>query len=147
MVIWFAIVLLVMAAQVIYRYLLSAPLTWSEEFSRYSFVWISYLGCAYCVGVDGHTNITALLNRLPEKAQKVLICVGNIIVMGVFIRVFPIALNFIARNGRFPTSMMRIPFKYLYYALIVGIILTVLQLALKSILLFGKHGDRKEAAQ
>ena len=47
MVIWFAIVLLVMAAQVVTRYVLNAPLTWSEEFSRYSFVWISYIGCAY----------------------------------------------------------------------------------------------------
>ena len=139
MVIWFAIVLLVMAAQVVFRYVLSSPLTWSEEFCRYSFVWISYFGCAYCVGVDGHTRITAVLDKLPEYWQKGLICIGNAIVCCIFIRVFPIAWKFIAKNGKFPTSMMRIPFKYLYYSLIVGIVLTVIQLILKSILLFDKE--------
>lgn len=69
MVIWFAIVLVVMTCQVISRYLLNAPLAWSEEFARYSFVWISYIGCAYCVGVDGHTSITALVDKLPVKGQ------------------------------------------------------------------------------
>ena len=144
MVFWFAIVLLVMAAQVVTRYILNAPLTWSEEFSRYSFVWISYIGCAYCVGVDGHTNITAVLNKLPEGARKIVICIGNSIVAGVFLRILPIALNYIKKNGKFPTSMMRIPFRYLYYSLIVGAVLTVIQLVLKSILLFDKgEGDAK----
>ena len=79
MVVWFAIVLLVMTCQVISRYVLNAPLNSSEEFARYSFVWISYIGCAYCVGVDGHTNITALLHKLPVNAQKIVRLVGNVI--------------------------------------------------------------------
>ncbi len=143
MVVWFAIVLLVMTAQVISRYVFNNPIVWSEEFSRYSFVWISYLGCAYCVGVDGHTSITALRDRLPEFWQKVLIVIGNLIVMAVFIRIMPIAMKFIHNNRKFLTSMMRIPFKYLYYSLPVGAVLTTIQLVLKSILLFDKK--EKEA--
>ena len=34
MVVWFAIVLVVMTCQVISRYVLNAPLAWSEEFAR-----------------------------------------------------------------------------------------------------------------
>lgn len=49
MVFWFAIVLVVMTCQVVSRYIFNAPIAWSEEFARYSFVWISYIGCAYCV--------------------------------------------------------------------------------------------------
>lgn len=144
MVFWFAIVLIIMAAQVIARYILNAPLTWSEEFSRYSFVWISYIGCAYCVGVDGHTNISALLNKLPDRTRKILVCIGNVVVMCVFMRLLPIAMNYIAKNGKFPTSMMRIPIKYLYYSLIVGTALTIIQLALKSILQFDSRKEEKK---
>ena len=43
---------------------------------------------------------------------------------------------FIGKNSKFLTSMMRIPFKYLYYSLPVGCVLTVVHLILKSILLF-----------
>ena len=43
MVFWFAIVLVVMTCQVVSRYIFNAPIAWSEEFARYSFVWISYI--------------------------------------------------------------------------------------------------------
>lgn len=138
MTIWFAIVLVVMACQVVSRYVFNAPLAWSEEFARYSFVWISYIGCAYCVGVDGHTSITALVDKVSPRTRRILKLVGNVIIAGVFLRIMPIATNYIAKNGKFLTSIMRIPFKYLYWSLPVGIVLTVVHLVLKSILLFEK---------
>lgn len=136
MVVWFMIVLLVMVCQVIARYVLDAPIPWSEEFARYSFVWISYIGCAYCVGVDGHTSITALRDKLPALGQKILIVVGNVIMVCVFLRLMPIVIDYISKNGKFLTSIMRIPFKYLYWALPVGTALTAIQLILKSVLVF-----------
>ena len=136
MVAWFALVIVVMTLQVISRYVFGSPIKWSEEFARYSFVWISYLGCAYCVGADGHTSITALKERLSEKGQKVLTIVGNVIMIGVFLRLMPIAIEYIAKNGDFLTSIMRIPFKYLYYSLPVGIGLSIIQLVMKVILVF-----------
>lgn len=143
MVIWFAIVLLVMVCQVVCRYVFGAPLAWSEEFARYSFVWISYIGCAYCVGVNGHTSITALRDKMPERAQKIMMLAGNVIMVCVFLRIMPIATNYIVKNGKFLTSVMRIPFKYLYWSLPVGIALTVVQLVLKSILIFEKPDTAK----
>ena len=136
MVAWFALVIVVMTLQVISRYVFGSPIKWSEEFAKYSFVWISYLGCAYCVGADGHTSITALKERLSEKGQKVLTIVGNVIMIGVFLRLMPIAIEYIAKNGDFLTSIMRIPFKYLYYSLPVGIGLSIIQLVMKVILVF-----------
>lgn len=145
MVVWFAIVLAVMACQVVARYVLGSPLAWSEEFARYSFVWISYIGCAYCVGVDGHTSITAIRDKLPELGQKILMVIGNLIFAYVLIRVMPIAMKFIRNNGKFLTSVMRIPFKYLYYSLPAGLLLTIVQLVLKSVLLFDKAPEDVKA--
>ena len=77
MVFWFAIVLVVMTCQVVSRYIFNAPIAWSEEFARYSFVWISYIGCAYCVSVDAHTGITAFRDALPPKAKKLTTVLGT----------------------------------------------------------------------
>ncbi len=55
----------------------------------------------------------------------------------------PIALNYIAKNGSFLTSVTRVPFKYLYWSLPVGTALTIVQLLLKSALLFEKKDDPK----
>ena len=136
MVVWFAIVLIMMACQVVSRYVFNAPISWSEEFARYSFVWISYIGCAYCVAVDAHTGITAIRDKMPIRLKKVVTVLGNIIVAVVFICILPIAMKFIGKNSKFLTSMMRIPYKYLYYSLPVGCVLTVIHLILKSILIF-----------
>ena len=50
-----------------------------------------------------------------------------------------IALNYIAKNGSFLTSITRVPFKYLYWSLPVGTGLTIVQ----SALLFEKKDDPK----
>ena len=74
--------------------------------------------------------------RLRVTSDKLTTVLGNVVVMIVFIRLLPIAMKFIGKNSKFLTSMMRIPFKYLYYSLPVGCVLTVVHLILKSILLF-----------
>ena len=38
--------MLLICAQVFYRYVLTAPLPWSEELGRYIFIWMSFLGIA-----------------------------------------------------------------------------------------------------
>ena len=86
--------------------------------------------------MDAHTGITAFRDALPPKAKKLTTVLGNVVVMIVFIRLLPIAMKFIGKNSKFLTSMMRIPFKYLYYSLPVGCVLTGVHLIIKSILLF-----------
>ena len=41
-----AAMVVVITAQVWYRFILNDPLSWSEELGRYLFVWISFLGAA-----------------------------------------------------------------------------------------------------
>ncbi len=65
MVFWFAIVLIVMTCQVISRYIFNAPIAWSEEFARYSFVWISYFSAA---------RIAWLWTRIPVSPRPVTCC-------------------------------------------------------------------------
>ena len=90
-----------------------------------------------CVYVNQLVRLkTAFRDALPPKAKKLTTVLGNVVVMIVFIRLLPIAMKFIGKNSKFLTSMMRIPFKYLYYSLPVGCVLTVVHLILKSILLF-----------
>ena len=54
-------------AQVIFRYLLTAPLPWSEELSRYCFVWIVFLGGALGLSRGIHLGVDLFVGMLPEK--------------------------------------------------------------------------------
>lgn len=61
-----------MVIQVVCRYVLTLPTPWAEELSRFSFMWLAYIGCAYAIYRWEHIEINALdsiLNRL-KSAEK-----------------------------------------------------------------------------
>ena len=57
-------------AQVIWRWVLNDPITWSEELIQLTYVWICYLGWALATRNDSHIRITNLMNALPKNGQK-----------------------------------------------------------------------------
>lgn len=52
--------------QVIMRYIFNASLTWSEELSRYAFVWFVYTSAAYAVKYQRHVKFNFLVNLLHK---------------------------------------------------------------------------------
>lgn len=65
--------------QVITRYILKNPSTWSEELVSYLFAWMSLLGASVVTSERGHMNIPILVERLSETGQKFLNCLGEVI--------------------------------------------------------------------
>lgn len=65
--------------QVITRYLLKSPSTWSEELVSYLFAWASLFGASLITGERGHMNIPILIDRLSENAQKFFHIFGEVI--------------------------------------------------------------------
>ncbi|MBR1559102.1 MAG: TRAP transporter small permease [Clostridia bacterium] len=56
--------------QVFWRWVLRDPIIWSEELIQLTYVWICYLGWTIAERKDSHIRITAILNMLPQGAQK-----------------------------------------------------------------------------
>ncbi|MBD1382544.1 TRAP transporter small permease [Metabacillus arenae] len=75
------IMVMVAAYQVLSRYIFNAPSSFSEEFLRYSLIWLSMLGGAYVFGKKKHIAITFLQNKLSEKLKKVTVIIGDILVI------------------------------------------------------------------
>ena len=56
--------------QVFWRWVLRDPIIWSEELIQLTYVWICYLGWTIAERKESHIRITAILNMLPQGAQK-----------------------------------------------------------------------------
>lgn len=65
--------------QVIARYLLKNPSTWSEELVSYLFAWASLLGAALVTCERGHMNIPILVERCGKQGRKILECLSELI--------------------------------------------------------------------
>ena len=74
---------------VVLRLVFTSGLPWQEELSRFGFVFVCYLGASYGMKSDDHIRITFVANLLPERLQKVLRVITDIVWIGfnVFILV------------------------------------------------------------
>jgi TRAP-type C4-dicarboxylate transport system permease small subunit len=80
--------------QIFFRYVLQSPLTWTEEASRYSFIWIVLLGAAFAVRKKEHVVMEVLVKRLPAYLQKYISLVLNSIILISLIYLLPVSWNF-----------------------------------------------------
>ena len=61
------VMVICLGAQVFFRFVLDASLTWSEELSRFSFVWVIYLGASLAAKERIHIRVTAPQLLLPAQ--------------------------------------------------------------------------------
>ncbi len=71
------LMVVVTLAQVVFRYVIEAPLPWSEELARYCFVWIVFLGGAIGLSRGIHLGVDIFVNLLPEKHRVGLEALSN----------------------------------------------------------------------
>jgi TRAP-type C4-dicarboxylate transport system permease small subunit len=87
----YAVIIVAMFAQVVFRYALGSPLSWSEETSRYMFIWLCYLGAYLAVVRNAHVGVDYLTRHFSAVVMRRL----NI----VFAVVSIVALGFVAYRG------------------------------------------------
>lgn len=66
---------------VVLRYVFNSGLTWSEEMSRYFFVWLVFLGAIAALKDKMHLGVDIVVNALPKKIQKIVFVISNAIVL------------------------------------------------------------------
>ena len=78
-------VLMVLAVlwQIFSRYLTKDPSSWTEELSRYLFIWVGILGAAYAAGQQSHLAIDILPPKL-NPVNRVRLRIGINILIIVF---------------------------------------------------------------
>lgn len=106
--------------QIIFRYVFSAPLTWSEELSRYCLVWLTFIGAAVGLRAKIHVAVEAVTRLLPA-GLKLLIIRFNYLIITVFAAVLVkhgFELSLFNLNQLSPA--MHIPIGLVYAAVPVG---------------------------
>jgi len=67
--------------QVLSRYLLDSPSSWTEELARFLLVWIGVLGASYAYRQKMHLGIDLLSQRLRGHSAFFLECLVNVVVI------------------------------------------------------------------
>lgn len=57
-------------AQVVFRYVLHAPLAWSEELARFLLMWLASLSAAYAFKRNSHFALRVLVDRCSKRVRQ-----------------------------------------------------------------------------
>lgn len=77
--IFLSVMLVLLSVQVFGRFIFKYSNSWSEELSRYMFVWFVYLTASYAVYRQAHIKIDGTMNLFPKKVRKYIALIGNLI--------------------------------------------------------------------
>jgi TRAP-type C4-dicarboxylate transport system permease small subunit len=144
-----ALMTLFIFLQVIFRYVLRQPLSWSEEMARYLFSAITLFGAVLLYRDNKHINMTPLKDMLKNKTAKILVDIlASLLVLFFLIIVlrfgFPMSVKMLNLNS-FSPSMTWLKMGYVYLLLPLSAVFSVaavVELVLSMILKIGQ----KEAA-
>lgn len=132
--------------QVLTRYVLQNPSTWSEELVGYLFAWMSLLGASLVTCERGHMNIPIIVERFSEPIQKLLNCLGEVIafLFSAIILVFGGAQITTLAMGQM-TSSLGVPIGIFYIVLPLCGVLNMIYTVLNIIDIVQGRTEEKEA--
>jgi TRAP-type C4-dicarboxylate transport system permease small subunit len=103
-------------AQVIWRYALSDPLTWSEEAARYMLVWTSFL-CAWLAWrARSHLGLDILVAQAPDGLRIVIERAVEAAVAGFCLLSIVVGQRMVEVGMMQPSAVLELPMGYVYAA-------------------------------
>jgi len=122
--------------QIFTRWVMGNPSTFTDEFLRYVLIWASLIGSAYCFYRDEHLSLTLVTDRAKGPFAIVLQIFIEAAILFFVCYVFVFGGYRLAVNATNVSSVIRLPFKFLYSVLPVSGIFIVVARVLKYIRLF-----------
>lgn len=99
---------------VVLRYLFNSGITWSEEMSRYLFIWLTFLGAIGAFKSKEHLGVDMLVRRLPKRAKKVVLVISDLLMLFVLFLVLEGSwkMTMINMDSKAPATGLPLSFVY-----------------------------------
>lgn len=114
--------------QVLSRYVVQNPSSFTDELSRYMLIWLGMLGAAYVAGKDQHLAIGILLKKFTGKPKlKLLILINTLVLLFALIAMVLGGSNlvYITYILEQKSATLQIPLAYIYTIVPISGILVV----------------------
>ncbi|MFZ5969746.1 MAG: TRAP transporter small permease [Bacillota bacterium] len=129
--IFLALMTVIMGIQITMRYVFNNSLVWSEELTRYLFIWSTFISLGFCVKRSLSIKIDQFTNMIPDTsiARKIITFAVKVVMLVFFIYVFRHSIDVvkaaIASGQRSPA--MGVPMYIVQSSTVVGFFLAILR--------------------
>jgi TRAP-type C4-dicarboxylate transport system permease small subunit len=122
-----AVMTVLVFLQVVLRYVFGHSIVWSEEVSRYAFVWASFMGASLASRWGIHVGVRILVDHLPKGAKRAIELTANIFILFFLCVAVYVGVQATFRAWNQSTAVLQIPMAIPYSAIPVGCFLMLIQ--------------------
>lgn len=115
---------------VVLRTCFNSGLTWSEELSRYLFVFVTYVGAISAMRVNGHLGVDTLISRVPPQLQMLMYVVSQLLIATLMCILVHGSGKMVLQNTESRTAALGISYALLYsVGIITGVSIAAMAVA------------------
>jgi TRAP-type transport system small permease protein len=122
----FVLMIIATITNVVCRYFLDFTIQQAEEFSRYAFIWVVFLGAALCSKHGRHIVIDGLVLAVPSRVRVIFAVLVDVMVVGLMALLIYYGWT-IAVFTIQPTSTLNIPMSWVLYIVPISGVLILLR--------------------
>ncbi len=125
-------IIIMMTTHVFFRYVMRAPLTWTEEATRYMFIWFVFMGFSYGIRNDAHIRVN-IIEVLCPKLIPILSLIQDVVGAAFVFYLLPAAVRSMQQlvvRGQ-TSAGLHLPMVFVYGALMLGLCLSVIRIIQK----------------
>lgn len=106
--------------QVFSRYVLHNSLSWSEEFQKFSHIWLIFLAIPLAYKRDSHIGMNIVIDKLPARAQYILRILIDAMWfgLGIILIVYTASIMKVAKMQTSPGLGLRMDL--VYFCIVIG---------------------------
>lgn len=130
-----ALQLIIVFMGVVFRYVFSDPLSWTEELSTYLMIYITFFGCYVAIDGDQLARIDIFMTKFKPKAKYSLIVVGHVITL-LFLIMFMYygtTLYFSFTVQKQISIAMRLPMRIYYISIPLATAMMIIRMIIRII--------------
>ena len=114
MAIFLSLMGLLVFLNVVLRYVFNSGITWAEEFSRFLFVWVVFLGAIGALKDNNHLGFSSLVQAMPPTIKKIFFIVSQTLMVICLWVLFDGSLNMTLQTTNSLAPATRIPLAFMY---------------------------------
>ncbi|MCF6094839.1 TRAP transporter small permease [Microaerobacter geothermalis] len=120
------VMVIVVFAQVLIRYIFDQPLAWSEELARYILVWITFLGAAYAMSKKAHVGVEIVVKLFPKNFQKIVTVLSALLSLFFFGMMIYQGYLFVERTMAQTSAVLQLPMGGVYFVIpLSGVLISI----------------------
>jgi TRAP-type C4-dicarboxylate transport system permease small subunit len=141
------VMLFLMTYQVVARFVFSSGNTWSEELSRYTYIWFTLLTVSLAVLNNAHIRIEAAIAVFPVKWRPKFMGLGMVILICYCIFIVVFGTTMVRRNIRMGNVSLglQLPMYIVYSIVPISHVLIIIRCVQRMIAVFYLGDDIREA--